>query len=160
LPVEEGILVKFPKKEAHGVVKLSLQATCRPKMQKVIKVHFGKGIMEEAYEMTKNLAHDLSGLVPAAAQEAERCLEGAKRSLGVVSDAIGNNVVFVSDNVLGRLGQAYDSAQQSLGAVKTDLATRFRGAADDVARNLDTASQQAREQLHKVHGVQNQLQLG
>ncbi|GJN71703.1 hypothetical protein PCL_04094 [Purpureocillium lilacinum] len=160
LPVDEGILVKFPKKEAHGVVKLSLKATCRPKMQKVVKVHFGKGILEEALEMTKNLAHDLSGLVPVAAQEAERCIEGAKRSLEAVSDAIGNNVIFVSDNVFSRLGQAFDTAKQSFGSVKTDVVTRVKGAAEEVARNLDTASQQAKEQLHKVQGVQNQLQLG
>ncbi|UNI17225.1 hypothetical protein JDV02_003591 [Purpureocillium takamizusanense] len=160
IPVDEGILVKFPKKEAHGVVKLALKATCRPKMHKVVKVHFGKGVLEEAFEMTKNLAHDLSGLMPVAAHEAERCIEGAKRSLGVVSDAIGNNVIYVSDNVLGRLGHAFNTAQQSLGSVKTDVVTRVKGAAEEVARNLDVASQQAMEQLHKVQGVQNQLQLG
>lgn len=159
-PVEEGILLRFPKKEAHGVVNLSLKATCRPKIQKVVKVHFGKGIMEEAYEMTKNLAHDLSELVPAAAQEAERCFEGAKRSLGAVSDTVGNSVVFVSDSLVNRLNDALAGAQQSFGSAKSDTISRIKGATEDVAKGLGTVSQQTKEQLCRVHDFQNQLQLG
>ncbi|PNY28172.1 Uncharacterized protein TCAP_01904 [Tolypocladium capitatum] len=158
--VEEGILLRFPKKEAHGVVNLSLKATCRPKIQKVVKVHFGKGVMEEAYEMTKNLAHDLSGLVPAAAQEAERCFEGARRSLGAVSDTVGNSVVFVSDNLLNRLHNALAGAQQSFGSAKSDTLDRIRDATQDVAKGLGAVSQQTKEQLCRMQDFQNQLQLG
>ncbi|KAM4062322.1 hypothetical protein HRG_009172 [Hirsutella rhossiliensis] len=154
-PVDEGILLRFPKKEAYGVVSLSLEATCRPRVQRMVKVHFGKGVMEEALEMTRNLAHDLSGLVPAVAQEAERCFEGARRSLGAVSDS----VVFVSDDLLGRLDNALSGARQSLGGAKANAQSRIAGATEDFANNLGAASRQAKEQLNRVRDVQSQLQL-
>ncbi|KAJ3491737.1 hypothetical protein NLG97_g5542 [Lecanicillium saksenae] len=83
--VDDGILVKFPRREAYGVVNLSIKSSCRPKTEKAIKVHFGKGIIVDAFERTKSLAQDLSDLVPVAAHEAERCLAGAKRVLGSAS---------------------------------------------------------------------------
>ncbi|PHH79813.1 hypothetical protein CDD83_3827 [Cordyceps sp. RAO-2017] len=163
-PVDEGILLRFPRKEAHGVINLSLEATCRPRLQRLVKVHFGKGVMEEALEMTKNLAHDLTGLVPAAAQEAERRLEDARRSLGAVSDSVGNSVVFVSDNLLNKLGSAVAGARQSLegarpealGRVRDRVRDRVKGAADDISGKLDTVSGQAAEQVRRV---QSRLQL-
>lgn len=112
--VDEGILLKFPRKEAHGIVNLLVKATCRPRIHKVVKVHFGKGIMEEAYERTKHLAHDLSILVPAAAQEAERCIEEAKRSLGSVSDAVGQNIHSASESVVKTLDTTFPGARQYL----------------------------------------------
>ncbi|KHO01186.1 uncharacterized protein MAM_00187 [Metarhizium album ARSEF 1941] len=102
-PSEDGFLVKFPKKEAFGVVKVLVEATCRPAVTKAVKVHFGKGIIEEAYERTRNLAHDISELVPVAAQEAERCLVGAKKSFGAVSDTLASGMVTVSDTLMGRI---------------------------------------------------------
>lgn len=84
--VDDGILVKFPRREAYGVVNLAIKSSCRPKTEKAIKVHFGKGIIVDAFERTKSLAQDLSELVPVAAHEAERCLAGARRVLGSASD--------------------------------------------------------------------------
>ena len=159
-PVEEGFLVQFPRKEAYGVVSVSLQATCRPKVQKEVTVHFGKGILEEAYEMTRNLAFDLSELVPAAAQEAERRLEGARRSFGIVSDTVGNSVVLMSDNVLSKIKTALDGAQQSFCSAKSDTISHIRGATEDVAKGLGAVSQQSKEQLCRIHDFQNLLQLG
>ena len=91
-PVEDGILLQFPRWEAYGIVNLSVQATCRPKTQKEVKVHFGKGIIVEAFERTKNLAHDLSDLVPAAAHEAERRLIDMRRSLQAASQSFWQTV--------------------------------------------------------------------
>lgn len=158
-PVDDGILLKFPKKEAHGVVRLSLKATCRPKMQRMVNVHFGRGIMEGAYEMTKNLAHELSVLVPVAAHEAERRVEGAKRLLNALSDALGDKAVFVSDKLLARLKRTLGAARESLGTA-SDVAARIKGAAGDATKGLDRASRHAREQLYRVRDVQSRLRLG
>lgn len=159
-PVADGILLRFPKKEAHGVVNLSLKATCRPKVQKMVKVHFGRGIMEEAYEMAKNLAQDLSGLVPVAAQKAERCFAGARRSLGAVFDTVSNSVIFVSDNLLKRASNAVAGAQRSLGEARSDALSRIRGATEDISEGFCTVSQLAMEHLYRVQDLQNLLQLG
>lgn len=157
--VDEGILLRFPNKEAYGVVNLSLEATCRPKVQRMVKVHFGKGVMEEALEMTRNIAGDLSGLVPAVAQEAERCLEGAKRSLGAVSDCVTSSVVFVSDGLRGRVGNVLSGARRSFKGARAKAQSRVAGATEGLSRNLGAASQQAREQVNRVRDAQNQLQL-
>lgn len=158
-PVDQGILLRFPKKEAYGIVNLSLEASCRPRVQRMVKVHFGKGIMEEALEMTRDLAHDLSGLVPAVAQEAERCFEGARRSLGAVSDSVGNSVVFMSDDLLGRLDNALSGARQSLKGAKASAQSCIAGGTGEIVQNLETASQHVKEQLNRVQDVQSQLQL-
>ncbi|KJZ76256.1 hypothetical protein HIM_04338 [Hirsutella minnesotensis 3608] len=157
--VNEGLVIRFPRKEAFGIVDLSLDSTCRPRIHKMVKVHFGKGVMEEALERTKNFALDISGLVPAAAQEAERCLVGARRSFGAMSDSVGNSVVFVSDNVLSKVDHALSEARQSLGDATADAKRRVEGAADVLTRSLDSVSRQAKGQLSKVHHTQRQLQL-
>ncbi|ODA77077.1 hypothetical protein RJ55_07595 [Drechmeria coniospora] len=158
-PVGDGILVKFAKKEAYGVIKLSVRATCRPRVQKMIKVHFGRGVVEEALQMTKNLAQDLSGLVPAAAEEAGRCLKRARRSLGAVSDTITNNVVFSSETMLGRLWGSVAASQGSFLNANAAVLGRIRGVAEDLAESLGTTSRQAREHLHRVQDIQAGLRL-
>ncbi|RDA94533.1 hypothetical protein CP533_2765 [Ophiocordyceps camponoti-saundersi (nom. inval.)] len=152
-PVDEGILLRFPRKEAYGVVDLSLEATCRPRVQRLIEVHFGKGVMEEALEMTRNLAHDISYLVPAAAQEAERCLEGAKRSLGAVSDSFGNSLLSLSDGLFKKLGSAVAGARQSVEDGAKEAMDRLRVASEGLPQR---ATERATDQLRQV---QNRLQL-
>lgn len=95
--VDEGIIVQFPKREAYGVVNLLVKATCRPSVNKMVKVHFGKGFMEEAFERTRTLAHDLTELVlPGAAHEAEHWLEGAKKSFETASVSLTDRMTTVS----------------------------------------------------------------
>ena len=79
---DEGILVRFPRRETYGIVKLLVRATCRPRVTKVVKVHFGKGILEEALEKTKNLANSLSDMVPNTSdRHPDYYLQTAKQSL-------------------------------------------------------------------------------
>ncbi|CEJ92088.1 hypothetical protein VHEMI07765 [[Torrubiella] hemipterigena] len=75
--VNEGILVQFPRREVHGMITMSVKATCRPKITKEVKVYFGKGIMVEAFEKGKQLAQEVS----VAAQEAERRFNDVKESV-------------------------------------------------------------------------------
>ncbi|PHH69914.1 hypothetical protein CDD80_6375 [Ophiocordyceps camponoti-rufipedis] len=155
-PVDEGILLSFSKKEAYGVVDLSLEATCRPKVQRLVKVYFNKGVMEEALEKTKSLAHDICGLVPAAAQEAERCLEGARRSLGAVSDSVGSSVLTASDKFLFSVTGALVALEQTVVDATRGARERYRLAYE----GLDTASQRATDRAtEKLRHVQNRLQL-
>ncbi|PFH56799.1 hypothetical protein XA68_15973 [Ophiocordyceps unilateralis] len=155
-PVDEGILLRFSRKEAYGVVDLSLEATCRPRVQRLVKVYFGKGVMEEALEMTKNLAYDLSGLVPAAAQEAERCLEGARRSLGAVSDSVSTSFITVSETLINRFENAVVAGLQSMDDVTKRALDRFRVASEGLDNASLRATERATEQLRHV---QNRLQL-
>ncbi|RFU72620.1 hypothetical protein TARUN_9627, partial [Trichoderma arundinaceum] len=154
--VDEGLRLKFAKKEIHGIVSLSLEANCRPKMHKVVKVHFGKGLMEEAFERTKSLAHDLSGLVPAAAQEAERCIENAKQSL---NSACQNVCQTVTETVSKTFGASFADARQNLDNLVSTAKAQFDEAARGITDKLDIIAQQATENLPSVEDIQNQIQL-
>ncbi|KAL7919934.1 hypothetical protein ACQKWADRAFT_300087 [Trichoderma austrokoningii] len=153
---DEGIRLKFAKKEVHGVVSLVLEAQCRPKVHKVVKVHFGKGLMEEAFERTKHLAHDLSGLMPAAAQEAERCIENAKQS---INSACQNVCQTVTETVSKTFGATFADAKQNLDNLVSTAKAQFEEATQEFTTRFDSFAQQAVENLPSAEDVQNQLQL-
>ncbi|UKZ96959.1 uncharacterized protein TrAFT101_011728 [Trichoderma asperellum] len=154
--VDDGLRLKFAKREVHGVVSLVLEAKCRPKIHKVVKVHFGKGLMEEALERTKHLAHDLSGLVPAAAQEAERCIENAKQS---INSACQNVCQTVTETVSKTFGVTFADAKQNLDNLVSTAKAQLEEATQEFTTIFDNFAQQAVENLPSVEDVQNQLQL-
>ncbi|KAL7905519.1 hypothetical protein GGI35DRAFT_140886 [Trichoderma velutinum] len=160
--VEEGLHLKFAKKETHGVVSVILEAKCRPKIHKVVKVHFGKGLMEGALERTKHLAHlaqDLSGLVPAAAQEAERRIENAKQSLGSACQNVCQTVTETVSKTFGASFANFADVRQQLDDFVSTAKTQFDEATQDITSKIDKITQQATENLPSMEDVQNQLQL-
>ncbi|PTB65153.1 hypothetical protein BBK36DRAFT_1169917 [Trichoderma citrinoviride] len=156
-PVDEGLRLKFAKRDSHGVISVVLEASCRPKIHKVVKVRFVKGLMEGALERTKHLAHDLSGLVPAAAQEAERCIENAKQSLGSACQNVCHTVSeTVSKTFGGKLASIAD-VRQHLG----DLAMTAKAQLDEAASKIDVSKIESllKKDLPWVKDAQNKLQL-
>ncbi|TWU72369.1 hypothetical protein ED733_003604 [Metarhizium rileyi] len=159
-PSEDGFLVKFPKKEAFGVVKVLVEATCRPAVTKAVKVHFGKGIMEEAYERTRNLAYDISEMVPVAALEAERCLVEAKKSLEAVSDTVASSMVTVSDTLVGRIKTSSGKMQKLL-ANLTSSSKEYAGeVVNKVPQTLESMYKQASEAMRSRDGFKLEIQDG
>lgn len=112
--VPSGILLRFPSKEAYGVVSVSFKATCRPRAKGQVKVHFGKGIMLEAFEKTIHMAQDFSDFVPVAAQEAERRLLYAGKSLQDVSRTLSASLGSLANDWFGDLGRTTEQARVSL----------------------------------------------
>ncbi|QYT03079.1 hypothetical protein H0G86_010050 [Trichoderma simmonsii] len=159
---DEGLRLKFAKRETHGVVSVILEAKCRPKIHKVVKVHFGKGLMEGALERTKHLAHlaqDLSGLVPAAAQEAERRIENAKQSLGSACQNVCQTVTETVSKTFGASFANFADVRQQLDDLVSTAKTQLDEATQGIASKIDKITQQATENLPSVEDVQNQLQL-
>ncbi|KAL5084050.1 hypothetical protein Trisim1_012359 [Trichoderma cf. simile WF8] len=159
---DEGLRLKFAKRETHGVVSVILEAKCRPKIHKVVKVHFGKGLMEGALERTKHLAHlaqDLSGLVPAAAQEAERRIENAKQSLGSACQNVCQTVTETVSKTFGASFANFADVRQQLDDLASTAKTQLDEATQGIASKIDKIMQQATENLPSVEDVQNQLQL-
>ncbi|KAM5353946.1 hypothetical protein ACJ41O_000596 [Fusarium nematophilum] len=154
--VEEGMLLQFPKEESHGTVKVDIYTTCRPKIRKVLRVTFEKGIISEALELTKAFAQNLPELVPAAAQEAERRLEEAKRSLGTASD----NVMTASDTVFKTLSTRFHNAHRSLGWIKAGIRDRAKAAQEDASKRLEVVAEQVKQHLRTADAVQQQARLG
>ncbi|KAH7144438.1 hypothetical protein B0J13DRAFT_622983 [Dactylonectria estremocensis] len=153
--VDDGMLIKFPYEESYGTVKVDIAASCRPKIRKAFRVTFDKGIMEGALEITKHLAQDLTELVPAAAQEAERCFGEAKRSLESASD----NVLTVSDSLLKDLSTRFHNAHYSLAFIKKEARERIQSAKIEMSKKLGGIADQITERLPKPRDIQDQAQL-
>lgn len=152
-PVPNGILLQFPRKEAYGVVTVSVKATCRPRTRKQVKVHFGKGIMVEAFEKTKHFAHDISGFVPVAAQEAERRLAGAGRSLNGASQSVSQALNSFSNKLqhgfTPALEKAHRSLHHSLGSLSKPINAKIAHVAE-AASQLKENSKEVSQQLYNL----------
>ncbi|KAL6895321.1 hypothetical protein HDV57DRAFT_4865 [Trichoderma longibrachiatum] len=156
-PVDEGLRLKFAKRDSHGVISVVLEASCRPKIHKVVKVRFVKGLMEGALERTKHLAHDLSGLVPAAAQEAERCIENAKQSLGSACQSVCHTVTETVSRTFGAKLASIADVRQHL----EEFATTAKAQLDEAASKIDMSKIDSlfKKDLPWVKDAQNKLQL-
>jgi hypothetical protein len=121
IPVKEGLVVRFPRSEAYGIIDVTFRASCKPTLHRVLKVHFGKGILEEVYEMTRHIAQDLTEFVPVAAQEAERQLDNAKRSWGYVADSVGTTALSVRGTMSKGLSTWRRSSRQYLRKAESEV---------------------------------------
>ncbi|KAF5018521.1 hypothetical protein F66182_9492 [Fusarium sp. NRRL 66182] len=155
-PVNEGILLKFPKEESHGTVKVDIYTTCRPRIRKVLRITFGKGIILEALELTKAFAQDLTEFVPAAAQEAERRLECAKRSLETAS----GNFKTTSDSLCKDIGARFYNAHRSLGWIKVNIRDCIREAKRDIAKKIEAVASDTKQRIPSADAVQQRAELG
>ncbi|KAF5645766.1 hypothetical protein F25303_5550 [Fusarium sp. NRRL 25303] len=153
--VDEGILLKIPKEEAHGTIKIDIFTTCRPKVHKVLRITFQKGIISEALDSTWAFAQYFPELVPAAAQEAERCLEEAKRSLGTASD----NFMNTSDSVFKNLEHRFHKAHRSLSWIKTDIRDRAKIATEGISRQLEAVVGDVKLYMPDTQAMQQQAKL-
>ncbi|KAH6893341.1 hypothetical protein B0T10DRAFT_559335 [Thelonectria olida] len=152
---EDGMLIKFPQAECHGAVQVEITALCRPRIRQVFQITFEKGLMEEALEMTKSFAQNLTDLVPAAAQEAERRIEEARRSLGLAS----GNVLTASDSLLKDLMTRFHKAHRSLSPIKADAKERLYRTRAELAKTVDIIKGKATQHLANAQDVQDQAQL-
>lgn len=150
--VKQGMLIKFPKEESFGTVTVDIAANCRPKIQKVLQITFGRSVVGEVIDRTKHFANDLTGLVPAAAQEAERCFEDAKRCLGSASDDIMFRVL---QAVEARIPQFH----KTLESLKTGVRDRMQSTTQEMAKNVETLTRHVQERLPTMEDVQNQAQI-
>jgi hypothetical protein len=153
--VDEGMLLKIPKEEAYGTVKIDIYATCRPRIHKVLQVEFEKGIISEALDLTWSFAQRVPELVPAAAQEAERRLEEARRSLETAS----GNLMTTSDTLCKDLGAKFHNAHRSLSWIKRDIKCRVHMAKQDISKKLDAIATDAKQYIPNTEAVQHQAQL-
>jgi hypothetical protein len=152
---EDGMLIRFPQSECHGAVQVEITALCRPRIQQAFQITFEKGLMEEALEMTKSFAQNLTDLVPAAAQEAERRIEEARRSLELAS----GNVLTASDSLLKDLMARFHKAHRSLSPIKADAKERLYKTKEELVKTVDIIKGKATQHLANVQDVQDQAQI-
>ncbi|KAF7544035.1 hypothetical protein G7046_g9872 [Stylonectria norvegica] len=153
--VPEGIAIEFPFEETYGTVKLNIVTKCRPRIHKSINITFPKGIVEEALEITKLLAQDFTDLAPAVAQEVERRIEDAKRTLSSST----NNVVSVSDSLVKSLSMRFNSAHRSLGQFKADTRDRIHDLTGEMSKQIGSVVDQALQHLPDTQDVKEMAEL-
>jgi hypothetical protein len=153
--VDEGILLKIPREEAHGTIKIDIFTTCRPKVHKVLHITFQKGLISEALDSTWAFAQHFPDLVPAAAQEAERCLGEAKRSLETASDSLMNT----SDSVFKNLEHRFQKAHRSLSWIKADIRDRAKMVTEGISRQLEVVVGDVKLYMPDTQAMQQQAKL-
>ena len=163
-PVDDGVLLKFAQRDAHGVVDLSLKSTCRPKLQKMVKVHFGKGIMGEASEFANRWALKLNEYIPVVAQVTERYFEEAKRSVSSWwSDAVAGNLPLVSEDAMKGFRAALTNLTRSLKPVRAQLWQKTQKAREDLFRVFENlprpSNRQVAQKLLHLRDLQARVQL-
>lgn len=93
--IDEGILIEIPKREAYGILNISVTTTRKPKVNETFEVNFGKPILADALdkgmEYMKLLGSRASGLFNEARDLADRYSgagESASRSFQEHIEAI------------------------------------------------------------------------
>lgn len=54
---DDGIMIEIPKKDAHGVMNVSVVAR-KPKINETFAINFGRSVFSEAYEAGTTMLHD------------------------------------------------------------------------------------------------------
>lgn len=75
--IDEGILVEINKKDAYGVLNVSVITTRKPKINETFEVNFGKPVVVEAFEAGILVLQDMADRVVHTADEAVNIVEGA-----------------------------------------------------------------------------------
>lgn len=82
---DEGILVEIHKKDAYGLLNLSVVTTKKPKINETFEINFGKPSVVEAFGASVRILHDIANEVANAADEAGHYLS----SLAEAADITG-----------------------------------------------------------------------
>jgi len=134
---DEGILIEISKKDAYGVMNVSVVTTRRPKINETVAVNFGKPAVVEALEAGSNLV-----------------MEAAKKIAHVADDAAKAAMAVRAGALSGQLRDARRAAQDYSRRVTEDVVSRakdsldtdrvhktVRKAQEEVARRLKSTEQ-------------------
>lgn len=88
----DAIHVGFAKTEAHGIVQIKLSSKCRPKFEKSVKVHFGKGFVQHIFDELADASMIFDRALTSAKSKADRMiwsgLSSATANLGPFGDQL------------------------------------------------------------------------
>jgi hypothetical protein len=151
--VREGLMMRVPRRYAHGSVDLILEATCKPSLRKVVKVRFGRGKLEEWADFTRNTARLLMPGPLSTVEDARDAVKNTWKSF---------TPTFVSgtSSVLSCAG-----LQAGLEAIKDNVASFTWSRVAKLEARLhsfqvvDVLHEYRRQATDLVHGTQTNIQL-
>ncbi|KAH8178721.1 hypothetical protein LIA77_00240 [Sarocladium implicatum] len=133
---QDSLRVLFDQPEARGTLQVSLESTCRPKFETMVKVHFHKGIAENLSGCLSELAEYLLGEYTTA-PSVHRC-----PAMVTVPREIDRRLTVAKDNGVKMVASGFQSATQIMGP----YGDRLQKAALEADRRID----QATKMLKKV----------
>ncbi|KAK0388400.1 hypothetical protein NLU13_4644 [Sarocladium strictum] len=126
------IAADIPKAEAHGIVQIKLSSKCRPKFEKSVKLHFCKGVIEQAFDRVGEIAHALKGFQP----EQLRNVDSSK-ALRSMSDNVDRTLTSAKEKGVEMVTSQWAVACQMLGP----LGLSMMQASQEVSRRYHQAGE-------------------
>lgn len=151
--IDEGILIEIPKKEAYGILNVSVTTTRKPKVNETFEVNFGKPIYTEAFEKTLELmklfgsrAHkfssDMIDLANSHAQSAE-----------AVSDKIRDKAAEIHDSASHGFTEASKKAREHMDRLDAFLAS------EDFSKQVRKARNRLMKRLRQAEDARDRAQV-
>lgn len=94
--VDEGIVVELNKKDAYGLLNVSVITTRKPKINETFEVNFGNSAVVEALEAASHL---VLGLCDKAVHSGEKVLHSGAEAVHSAADSLAKVVHTVEDGV-------------------------------------------------------------
>lgn len=108
--VDEGLLIRVPFKEAHGVLAVTIATTRRPRINQVFPIHFGSYRFTEALDAGKQLVRGFAQKVVDTVNETTSWVEETYiPALDVVSKQVCGQTASISGSVLHGFRDAADT---------------------------------------------------
>lgn len=117
--IDEGVLVELERKDAHGLVNITVVTTRRPRINETFEIDFGKSVFAELAETFEAGLHFLQGAVENvpwtsdASQMFENACKQSREFPGHVVSALGY-ASEAAHNHTGMVKRAASNAQKSL----------------------------------------------
>jgi hypothetical protein len=110
--VDEGVLVELDRKDAHGVLNVSVVTSRRPKINETFQVDFGKSAVVEALDAGLHMLQDALKKVPW--DEARQVFEDSRRVPRDVVSAFERVSEAVRERTTGTVQRAKDNVREHL----------------------------------------------
>ena len=143
---DEGIVIEISKKDAYGVMNVSVVTTRRPKINETFAVDFGKPTLFRMLEAADSLAQSLA--------------YGLGNTAGKLVHAAENNIEMVM-SLSGNIQQAKKAAHDYSSRVKEEVFSRAKESLNSHAlqKALRTAQDQAAQQLQATEHIRDEINL-
>jgi len=135
--VDEGVLVELGRKDAHGILNVTVITTRRPKINETFQVDFGKSVVDEFTEALGAGLHMLQDTLNHApwTDDKNQLLENARKLRQEFVSAFDQASESVRSRTANAVEQARDNAREQL--------ARQRKAAETIRKEVDLSVLQA-----------------
>jgi hypothetical protein len=155
--VDEGIIIEISKKEAYGVLSVSVVTSRRPKVNETFAIDFGKSILESGLDLGKIFVQDILDKISSSAEDAYQRVEESAPSM----DTLYEQAVIASDLVVSHIsaaGNAFKSFSTRVGADATQHVKNSLSS-EAITKRVKNIREEAERQLQNAGTLQETIDL-